>query len=220
MAKRKGSKWGVRIKIICAECNGTFSCRTYIAKIRKYCSRECVVNSQRGTDFRKCLFCKDKYYASPSDIKIGKGKFCSLKCARFFMRGKPTWNKDKHNIYSDATRLKMGLKKRGCKLSLETRRKMSESRKGNKSNLWRGGVTSINKQIRSSFEYKLWRTAVFERDKYTCVWCGNKESGYLNADHIKQFAYYPELRFDINNGRTLCIDCHRQTETYSRRLYV
>ena len=87
------------------------------------------------------------------------------------------------------------------------------SRKGENNNKWRGGITPFNKKIRNSEEYKLWRKSVFERDRYTCVWCG-QIGGNLHADHIKQFAYYPELRLDINNGRTLCKPCHQKTDTY------
>lgn len=106
-------------------------------------------------------------------------------------------------------------------LSIETRKKMSESRKGDKSSGWKGGINPINNTIRKSFEYKLWRTAVFERDNYTCVWCGarcgNGKAVTLNADHIKPFSLFPELRFAIDNGRTLCVECHRTTETYGGR---
>ncbi len=101
----------------------------------------------------------------------------------------------------------------------ETRRKMSDAQKGEKSHLWRGGVTSVHKQLRNSMEYKAWRKSVFERDNYSCVMCGDY-GVYLQADHIKPFAYFSELRFDINNGRTLCVECHRGTPTYSSRVRI
>ena len=34
------------------------------------------------------------------------------------------------------------------------------------------------------------------------------------ADHVKPWALYPELRYDLDNGRTLCVPCHKKTETY------
>lgn len=88
--------------------------------------------------------------------------------------------------------------------------------RGANCHLWKGGITPINSAIRHSIEYKLWRTAVFERDNYTCVWC-NKRGGVLNADHIKPFARFPELRFAIDNGRTLCVPCHKSTDTYGAK---
>lgn len=92
----------------------------------------------------------------------------------------------------------------------------SEDVSGPKSNFWKGGITPINQKIRTSQEYKDWRTSVFERDNYTCKECGSR--GYtLNADHIKPFAYYPELRLSIDNGRTLCVPCHKKTDTYAGR---
>lgn len=107
------------------------------------------------------------------------------------------------------------------------RKKLSESLKkvkhywaarGEKSSSWKGGITPQNKIIRASAEYKLWRKSVFERDGYKCIFCGAKNGNgktiILHADHIKPFAYFPELRFAIDNGRTLCKDCHRLTETY------
>ena len=87
---------------------------------------------------------------------------------------------------------------------------------------WKGGISSRNHLIRSSVEYRIWRESVFKRDNYTCIWCGAKsKKGHpviLNADHIKPFAYYPELRFAIDNGRTLCVDCHRKTDTYGSKI--
>ena len=85
--------------------------------------------------------------------------------------------------------------------------------RGEKHPNWQGGITPINRAIRQSLEYKLWRVSVFERDGYTCIWCGQK-GGELHADHIKPFALFPELRFAIDNGRTLCKECHLTTETF------
>lgn len=82
------------------------------------------------------------------------------------------------------------------------------------------GKRSKEKKIRQSWAYKIWRKNVFERDNFTCQNCGVKngcgKSIYFNADHIKPFALYPELRFSIDNGRTLCVDCHKKTGTYGR----
>jgi len=54
----------------------------------------------------------------------------------------------------------------------------------------------------------LWRTAVYERDRYTCQRCGAK-GGQLNAHHIVPWCLSPAQRFDIDNGITLCVKCHR-----------
>lgn len=65
------------------------------------------------------------------------------------------------------------------------------------------------KQQRHTPEYIAWRTAVFERDKYTCAICG-QVGGELNAHHIRPFKDFPKLRTDINNGVTLCKECHKR----------
>lgn len=83
----------------------------------------------------------------------------------------------------------------------------SERVRGAANHRWKGGVTPPNLLIRWSEPYKAWRKSVFERDNYTCVFCGRR-GGRLNADHILPFADYPEHRLDIDNGRTLCLSCH------------
>lgn len=95
----------------------------------------------------------------------------------------------------------------GKKFSEEHRKKLSEAHKGGKTPLWKGGITPINQIIRRRLEIRLWRKAVFERDNFTCQKCGRK-GGYLVAHHIFNFAEYPELRFAIDNGITLCKECH------------
>lgn len=68
-------------------------------------------------------------------------------------------------------------------------------------------------------QYKNWRISIFTRDDFTCQICYIR--GYrLNADHIKSWAGYPELRFELSNGRTLCESCHRTTSNYGARAII
>ena len=137
-----------------------------------------------------------------------------------FQKGEPSWNKGKKMAYKPRPCLKgKSTWNKGKELPpmpIEIRLKISEHCKENKNHLWKGGITSINAKIRNSIEYRLWREAVYRRDNYTCQDC-HKRGGRLNADHIKPFALYPELRFEIENGRTLCIPCHKKTNTFLNR---
>jgi hypothetical protein len=86
--------------------------------------------------------------------------------------------------------------------------------KGSKNPAWKGGVVPENKKLRLSRDYMIWRVAVFTRDNYTCQVCkrrgGDGKRIVLNADHIKPFSTHPELRLAIDNGRTLCQECHAE----------
>jgi HNH endonuclease len=106
------------------------------------------------------------------------------------------------------------------KFSKEIRQKMSIAHKKRvaegKHNNYKGGITSKNNKIRASLEYRLWREAIFERDNYTCQICGQR-GGKIIADHILPFAYFPAIRLALNNGRTLCKECHKKTDTYQNK---
>lgn len=124
---------------------------------------------------------------------------------------------------SPETRLKMSLARKGRESPMKGKHHTKESiekmvHKGEEHWNWKGGITPEHLRLRGTIEYKLWRKAVFERDKFTCRFCG-KIGGDLHADHIKPWAMFPELRFAIDNGRTLCVPCHRTTETYGGRVF-
>ena len=107
----------------------------------------------------------------------------------------------------------------GVKETEETRLKKSVALKGEKNHNWKGGISDQNDRTRKSAEYQIWREQVLKRDNYTCQHC-KKRGGKLHADHIKPFALHPELRFALENGRTLCIPCHHKTDTHGyRKMY-
>ena len=74
-------------------------------------------------------------------------------------------------------------------------------------------MTNLLELLKGSSDYRNWRKSVFERDNFICQFCGQR-GGILNADHIQSFTYFPELRFSIDNGRTLCRKCHVTKTNY------
>jgi len=102
-------------------------------------------------------------------------------------------------------------------------------------------VQQRKKYFRRLFEYKQWRTEVYQRDNYTCQECFIR-GNYLHADHKKafvilfqeflqeynQFSPFEDKEilvriainyksfWNIDNGQTLCKDCHKLTKNYAK----
>lgn len=79
-------------------------------------------------------------------------------------------------------------------------------RRGQNHPNWTGNGKE-NEQQRRHFEYKLWRKSVFQRDVFTCQLCKEQKT-YLQAHHLNSFADNVDLRISLDNGITLCGDCH------------
>ncbi len=79
---------------------------------------------------------------------------------------------------------------------------------------WAGYAAVERNKAMKTPEYREWRKAVYEYDEYTCQECGVIKTldndVILHAHHIKRWTYYPELRYEISNGITLCVDCHAE----------
>jgi len=117
---------------------------------------------------------------------------------------------------SEEIRKRMSEGQKGKHYSVDRRIKQSIRMKGEKHFNWKGGECTRNKKQYFDINYKLWREAVFARDLYTCKICGI--SGvYITAHHIKSWANYPDLRYEIDNGQTLCEECHSKTDNYKGR---
>jgi len=118
--------------------------------------------------------------------------------------GNPMWGKKQTPEHIE----KRIYTSRGRKYPPERRAAMSEVRRGERGPNWKGGVTPEHKKIRKSLDFKRWREAVYKRDDYTCQKCLVR-GGVLNPHHRENFTGYPDLRFVVGNGVTLCRDCHR-----------
>lgn len=90
----------------------------------------------------------------------------------------------------------------------KTKRELNSACSGERHHSYKDGKVAERRGIRFSTEYKRWRYDVFARDGFTRQQCGDTKGGNLVAHHIKAFANYPELRFSIDNGITLCNKCH------------
>ncbi len=165
-------------------------------------------------------------------IKIIKNELvsCLCGCGEFFEKfdfhgrirkyiyghqriGIPRTEKEKENISK-------GLK--GQRHSKKTEFKYGETHWN-----WKGGVSSLNNKIRNSDKYKEWRLQIFNRDGFICQECRIKNKN-LAAHHIERFsiimnkynintleqALSCDILWNLNNGITLCEDCHKKTDTY------
>ncbi len=76
---------------------------------------------------------------------------------------------------------------------------------------WKGGVTPERIIARNNGKYNKWRNEVYKKDWYTCQCCGKSKNIEKQAHHFYNFSDNEELRYDVNNGITLCKDCHYTT---------
>lgn len=84
----------------------------------------------------------------------------------------------------------------------------NSSRRGPLAFNWKGGKEEENIRLRRSPEAMKWRQQVFERDGFLCQLC--KQNGKrLNAHHDKPWSLFPEARYELSNGITVCKDCHK-----------
>ena len=188
---------------ICKQCNEEFQTKY---KSSKFCSRECgYENKRRQVEF-ECLSCGKPSKQRRSDYNKHKRHFCSRDCSNKW-RSENVRGKNHHQTgvkFSDAHRNKISEKVKAYWARSENKWK----RQGANNPAWNGGVTPQNHLDRTCNKYYEWQKAVYEKDRYTCVRCLDNRGGNLNAHHIIPFCIAHEERFEVNNGATLCKECH------------
>lgn len=172
----------------------------------------------RNMTEKKCIMCPKmirRPYASNS-AWWNRAKFCSSKCKALSQRGK---------LHSEYTKKKMSLSRmgraptnKGVPLSYEHRKNVSLALSGEKHWNWKGGITSENHIRRNRMEYTQWRETVFTRDGFKCKIANADCVHEVHAHHILRFSEYPELRYQVSNGITLCKNHHPLKRSHEQEL--
>lgn len=190
-----------------------------------FCSRKCSAKGKRPKPKRgklvACSNCGKEGYRRQSHLSWNQ-MFCSQSCYTTKLKNNSFFFHCvicSKRVYTQPAQIKYR-KRKTCSVLCRGKLARSVAEKRRKEN----GYTQhqLDRLARYSPEASAWRRAVFERDKYTCQFCGQR-GGRLEADHIKPWAYFKELRFELSNGRTLCGKCHDKTKLSSsvmRKIYA
>ena len=187
-----------------------------------YCSRKCnhIVQQNRivfncdicgkETEIRKSAYNKSEHhYCSDECRYIGQSKFCS---------GENHPNYDRVTVKCEICGKPKEVNKYDYKIKnhFYCSRKCADKGRtifcsGENSPLYDKSKTQEEReQFRLINGYSEFIKGVYERDNYTCVCCGDDKGGNLNAHHLNGYNWDKEHRTDINNGVTLCEDCHKE----------
>lgn len=176
----------------------------------------------------RCEICK-KEFKTRKKGKLGKQRFCSIVCQSIWQT-KTELGPNNPNYKGGATRWK------SCELCSipffceryidYIRRKFCSRRckdkgqdiRGENNPNWKGGITEENRVERSSKRHKQWSQQILQRDDYVCQACG-KRGGDLHAHHLLGFKLHRQYRYILENGITLCLQCHYPTYKFNGNQY-
>ena len=176
-------------KQICAlslRCNGCERQRRWADPTERKKMVDGLIRSHPLTANRNCLDC-DK------PIKPG-GKRCQSCSAVDF------WKRPGHR---ERVSFKNKVASRTSLIVYQSRKTNPWYQKGSAHPKYKG-----NSAGRSSATYLHWQKDIFLRDFYRCVECNSNKD--IQAHHVIHWAKCPDRRFDVTNGVTLCLECHRK----------
>lgn len=181
---------------------------------------------------KNCEACGAIFYVPKCLLYI---RCCSNKCANSFkvgrkltkehkakLRGRKSWNSGNDSsvtksclVCSSSFKSRLKAMRKYCSHTCS-----GKARSGQKAYQWKQDRVEIevNKRRHWSTDYRKWRTAVFTRDGYKCKISDADCCAYIEAHHILSWKEYPNLRFNINNGITLCRVHHPRKRTEEKRL--
>lgn len=227
------------VETICSYCGIKFEIfkSKLLENTNRFCSGECKHKwhseflknennpSYKGNNILICEYCnkeflfKDKYVCKPHKKNVKY--FCSEVCKNIWKKNNLKRNRKKVPPVCCIDCGKI-LKRYTAKRCVKCAGK-NYSLRFNK----RKGIQYVCDLVRRTKNYKLWRKLVYQRDNFICQNCGADKklnnNIILHAHHIVPFNYFIsfydykiiedynncEDLWDINNGITLCLYCHR-----------
>lgn len=143
--------------------------------------------------------------------------------------GKPTWNKGIKGVFFHSEETKRKMSESGTGLSHGKGRiawnkgKSAHWMKGERNHKWISDRTKLKRyndvaKDRRSYAYSNWRMNVWLRDNFKCKIANDDCKGRIEVHHILGYTLYPELRYIINNGITLCHAHHPRKRAEEKRL--
>jgi hypothetical protein len=167
---------------------------------------------------KECNYCKNLFTTKFKSL-LKTRKYCSKKCYGLSIKNNTPWNKGLKNWMSEEGKQSMINSKIGKPRTQEIRNKISKSNIGKKQPIhqilsrsgpnasnWIKDRSKLKKSNRKDhdYAYKNWMLNVKKRDSWKCKLLNEQCNGRLESHHIFNWIDYPELRYDINNGITLC----------------
>lgn len=203
---------------ICKTCGKRF--KTQYSN-SSYCSAKFKPQNQKNRIIVKCHICNKEKDIISSQFKIHNHFYCSDECQSIgyskLYRGKfhPKYSKIKLTCEICGKKFERNPYEVNRNIHNYCSKECANVGYGinfNKNNhaSWNFKLTNEEREKNRKYqEYNKWRDSVYHRDFYTCQCCGNKRGGNLNAHHLDGYDWCKDKRTDMNNGITLCEDCHK-----------
>jgi hypothetical protein len=193
-----------KLNLVCQFCFSIFETkkREKNRDVQKFCSKLCFGKNKQQKRF--CLNCNKMLLYSTQNKRTNK-HFCSRSCSQT--------HRSKYGL-KEETKQKISVLKQNVPLSQHHKKALRgivklSLRGKNHFNYKKGEFIGGKTRDRGRTEYSNWRRSVFERDSYTCQRCKVKNC-FLEAHHIEPWATNISKRYEVDNGLTLCKNCHKQ----------
>jgi hypothetical protein len=199
-----------KVAIFCRQCGKEFFVTDRRKDVAKYCSYGCMHKSQKGV--------KKPHSKEWEERRLEKVREANSR--QVYRRGYTRPEAHTKPMRDGFNSYKMSNPEKFKNTSIKN---LSKTRtldlKGENSPQWAGGITKEWQKWRSAHgsDFEKFRKIVLKRDGGKCRICGSTEK--IHAHHIISVAECRAVAFLPMNGVTLCIDCHKKTDSFGAKAF-